>query len=61
MRQGEFPDKDAYSHLWDFDFWPFKTATADADEEYSRMPKQNTGGSDALCLETPPCPRVATG
>ena len=31
-------------------------AAADADESLSRLPKQNTGGSDALCLEAPPGP-----
>lgn len=31
-----------------------KMATADADEGYSRLTKQSTGGSDALCLRVPP-------
>jgi len=48
MRQGEFLDKDAYSHLSDSGLWSFKTATADADEGPSGLPRQNTGGSDAL-------------
>jgi len=29
-------------------------AAADADESHSSLPKQNTGGSDALCLGAPP-------
>ena len=28
-------------------------AVADADEGHSRMPKQNIGGSDALCFGAP--------
>ena len=54
MRQGEFLDKAAYSHLLDFGSWFFKMTAADADEVHTRMPKQDTGGSDALCLRAPP-------
>jgi hypothetical protein len=36
------------------DLMVFKMATADADEGYSRLPKQNTGGSDAFCLGDTP-------
>ncbi len=56
MGQREFLDKAAYSHLLDFGLWPFTTATADADEGHSSPRKQNTGGSDALCLRTPAVP-----
>jgi len=31
-----------------------KIVAADAGEGDSRLPKQNTGGSDALCLAAPP-------
>jgi hypothetical protein len=48
MGQGEFFEKVAYSLLGDFGLWSVKTATADADEGHTRLPKQNTGGSDAL-------------
>jgi len=40
MRQGEFLDKDAYSHLSYASLWAFRTATADADEVHVRLPKQ---------------------
>ncbi len=52
--QGESLDKAAYSHLLDCGLCSIKTATADADEVHCRQPKQDTGGSDALCLRTPP-------
>jgi hypothetical protein len=48
MGQGEFLKKDAYSLLGDFGLWSVKTATADADEGHTRLPKHNTGGLDAL-------------
>ena len=56
MRQGKVLDKGAYSHLLEFCLGSFKMAAADADEAHSRSPKQNTGGSDALCLRPPPVP-----
>jgi len=37
----------------------FKMAAADADEGHSWLPKQDTGGSDALCLGAPPGLREA--
>jgi hypothetical protein len=57
MPQGEFFDKDAYSHLLESGLLFFKTAPADADKVHTALPKQNTGGSDALCLRTPPVAR----
>ena len=48
MGQGEFLEKDAYSLLGDFGLWSVKTATTDADEGHTRLPKQNTVSSDAL-------------
>ncbi len=32
----------------------FKKVTADADKVHTSLPKQDTGGSDALCLRNPP-------
>jgi len=46
--QEELLDKGAYSHLGNSRLVVISTATADADEGHSRLPKQNTGGSDAL-------------
>ncbi len=54
MGQREFLDKGAYSQLLDSGLYSIKTATADADEVHCRLAKQDTGGSDALCLRTPP-------
>ena len=54
MRQGEFLDKAVYSPPLDFGWWFGKMAAADADEVHNRLPKQSTGGSDALCLRAPP-------
>ena len=56
LGQGEFLDKAAYSHLSDLGLWFFKMAAADAGEVHSRLPRQDTGGSDALCLGAPPVP-----
>jgi len=52
--QGELLDKGAYSRQLDSGSWSFKMAAADADEGHSRLPKQDTGGQDALCLGVPP-------
>ena len=53
-RTGELLDKDAYSRLFNTRLWSWRIAVADADEKYSRLPRQDTGGSDALCLGTTP-------
>jgi len=54
MGQGEFLDKAAYSHLWDFGLWFFKVAAADAGEVHTGLSRQDTGGSDAFCLRATP-------
>jgi len=56
MGQGEFLGKDAYSLLSDLGLWSAKTANADADEGDFKLPKQKTGGSDALCFGATPVP-----
>jgi hypothetical protein len=58
LGQGEFLDKDAYSHVSGSGLWSFITAAADADKRHSSLPRQNNGGSDALCLGTPPVHRL---
>ena len=57
MEQGEVLDKAAYSHLLEFCAGSFKMAAADADDGHFRLPKRNTGGSDAPCLGPLPVPR----
>jgi hypothetical protein len=52
--QEELLDKAAYSRQLDWVYWLRNMAAADADEGPSRLPEQNTGGSDALCLDVPP-------
>jgi hypothetical protein len=54
MRQGKVLDKGAYSHLLELCLGSFETVIADAGAAHCRLPKQNTGGSDALCLGPPP-------
>ena len=52
--QEELLDKVAYSRPLDWVYWLRNMAAAEADERPSRLPEQNTGGSDALCLGVPP-------
>jgi hypothetical protein len=39
---------------WNSRLWSWKMAAADAGEKPSRLPEQDTGGSDALCLGATP-------
>jgi hypothetical protein len=52
--RGELLNKDAYSRLSNSRLWSWRIAAADADEKHSRLAKQDTGGSDALCLGANP-------
>ena len=36
--------------------WLGNEVAAEADEGHSRLPRQDSGGSDALCLGAPPVP-----
>ena len=54
LRQGQLPNKDAYSRLLNSRLCSWRIAAADADERRSRLPKKDTGGSDALCLGANP-------
>ena len=56
MGQGELLDKDAYSRLSNSRLLSLRKAAADAGERHSSLPRQNTGGSGALCLGATPVP-----
>jgi len=58
LGQGEFLDKDALFASMGFRLIILKAAAADAGEGRSRLPQQNTGGSDALCLGALPVSEV---
>ena len=45
-----------FGSMMDRGSWLRNLAAADADEGHSRPPRQDTGGSDALCLGAPPVP-----